>query len=126
MCLVKGNYTMVTYRYPALGVSKNYDTKMPKRGIIEEKNRLACQCQCKNAMRAQKPCDFEKKKAWKNLRFCALLLYRALMGKAKERSTSRIVTQSTAARVVDELNRIEKDYDSYFVYSLMQVKRLLL
>jgi hypothetical protein len=57
---------------------------------------------------------------------CALLLYRALMGKAKERSTSRIVTQSTAARVVDELNRIEKDYDSYFVYSLMQVKRLLL
>jgi hypothetical protein len=69
---------------------------------------------------------FREKKGLEKFTVCALLLYRALMGKAKERSTSRIVTQSTAARVVDELNRIEKDYDSYFVYSLMQVKRLLL
>ena len=63
-------------------------------------------------MRAQKTCDFEETKDLEKFTVCA---HRALMGKAKQRSTSRIATQSTAAKVMDESNRIEKDYDSYFV-----------
>ena len=55
---------------------------------------------------------FREKKDLEKFTVCA---HRALMGKAKERSTSRIASQSTAAKVMDELNRIEKDYDSYFV-----------
>ena len=100
------------YRYTtSAGKRYNYDTKLPKRGIIGKKIDEHVNVNAKTQFANRNHAISEKKRLRKVYGLCSSCSH----GYGQKRVPSRNVTQSKAARVVDELNRIQKDPDAYYL-----------